>query len=310
MWSLAVGSPNGAAVFGEVAVVSSNAHVVRGIDIDSGEVVWCNEHEPNAGEFRGGLVSAGPVVAMLTGDSIVGLSPSTGSELWRRPIDATEATLLGGDVLWVLDGSAARNALFVLNPMSGEEVAPPVERPVSLPSFGNLGAPLFTVDNFTLSAEQAAREGQLLDVSVSVDGSAVWTATVPGFVAAMIPGDEEPIVLVIDQTGGYGEFGDRGDRAETVLSAYALSGEAPLWQVELPGTPDLITHLADDTVVVPVGTTLHAFDALSGAERWVQELTSPGRGGSHNLPGTFRFVSSDTSAIGVAVGQAERPYRD
>ena len=51
-WSLPVGWPDGAAVFDDVAVVSSIDHVVRGIAIDTGELVWCTE-------FDGGIVVDG-----------------------------------------------------------------------------------------------------------------------------------------------------------------------------------------------------------------------------------------------------------
>ncbi len=73
--SLPVGWPDGAAMFDDVAVVSSVEHVVRGVAVDTGEVVWCFELDPGTGEFFGGIAAAGP---------IVGTWPATPWWAWTR----------------------------------------------------------------------------------------------------------------------------------------------------------------------------------------------------------------------------------
>ncbi|MDW3212971.1 MAG: PQQ-binding-like beta-propeller repeat protein [Ilumatobacteraceae bacterium] len=305
-WSVPVGWPNGAAVFDDFAVVSTAEHVVRGIAIDSGEVVWCVEFEPGDTEFSGGIAAAGPVVGALAGDSVVGLDPATGVERWRRQLQAPEATLRGGDVLWVLDGSVGGTPIMVLEPTTGED-ASDVDDGASEPVSFGIGTPPRQVGGLELSTAAGGSDRQTIEVSVSRDDSVVWDDTVPGFVAALVAGPAEPIVLVLDQTGG---TGDLAGSADTILTAYAAIGGDRQWQHALPGTPHLIAQLSDEVIAVPVGIDVHAIDITTGAETWVAELPNPGRGGSYEQAGTFWFIDTGSSGTAVAVGRAEQPYRD
>ena len=97
---------------------------------------------------------------------------------------------------------------------------------------------------------------------------------------------------------------------DTRLTAYVASTGDQAWELALPGTPHLIAPISDQIVVVPVGTELHAIDAVSGEEIWTVTMPSPGQGGSYHEPGTFWFAAGGEGTAAVAVGFAERPYRD
>lgn len=305
-WSLPVGWPDAAAVFDDVAVVSSVARVVRGVAIETGEVVWCVELESGGGEFFGGIVAAGPIVGALAGASMVGLDPATGVVRWRQDLNAPVATLRGGEVLRVLDRPGSDSAIMVLDPITGDEV-PDVDHVASDEVSFGFSVLSREVDGLELSTAGGGSGGQRIEVSVSRDGSVVWEDVVPGFVAVLVAGPDGPIVAVLDQTGGTGE---PTGRPQTVLTAYAATSGERLWQHELPGTPQLITQISDDVIAVPVGTDLHAISIGAGTESWVSELPSPGRGGSYDQAGTFWFVDTGSSGTAVAVGRAEQPYRD
>lgn len=305
-WSLPVGSPDGAAVFDQVAVVSSIERVVRGVSIDTGAIVWCLELDPGIGEFVGGIAAAGPIVGALAGDSVVGLDPATGGERWRRELDSSEATLRGGELLWVLDGSVLDTPIMVLDPTTGDDVSSVDQIASDAVSFG-IGVPPTVADGLELSTASGGSARQTITVSVSRYDSVVWEDSVPGFVAVLVAGADGPIVAVLDQTGGTGEL---SGSAETILSAYAATSGDPLWQHELPGTPHLIAQISADLIAVPVGTDVHAISAATGAETWVAELPSPGQGSSYDQAGTFWFIETGTSDTAVAVARAEQPYRD
>lgn len=293
-------------MFDDVIVVSSIEHVVRGIEIDTGEVVWCVEFEAGTREFSGGIAAAGPVVGALTGDAVVGLDAETGVERWRRQLDAPEATLRGGELLWVLDGSVHDTPVMVLEPITGEDVSDGSDVTSDAVSFG-IGLPPTQAVGLELSTRAGGTAGQTISVSVSRDDSVVWEDTVPGFVAALVAGPAGPAVVVLDQTGGTGRL---TGRAQTIMTAYAATSGDQLWQHELPGTPHLIAQISDDLVAVPVGTDLHAVAIATGSESWVAELASPGQGGSYGQVGTFWFIDIGSSGTAVAVGRAEQPYRD
>ncbi len=305
-WSLAVGWPDGAAVFDDVAVVSSVEHVVRGVAVDTGEVVWCVEFDGGAGEFSGGIAAAGPVVGALTGDAVVGLDAATGVERWRRQLNAPEATLRGGDLLWVLEGSVDDPPIMVLEPTTGDDVSGSGDVASDAVSFG-IGVPPTRADGFELSTASGGSARQTIEVSVSRDDSVVWEDTVPGFVAALVAGPAQPIVAVLDQTGGTGEL---AGPADTMLTAYAATSGDRLWQHALPGTPHLIAQISSDVIAVPVGTDVHAIDIATGTDSWVTELPNPGQGGSYDQEGTFWFIETGSSGTSVAIGRAEQPYRD
>ncbi len=304
-WSLPVGWPDGAAVFDDVAVVSSVEHVVRGIAIDLGEILWCVEFDAGDVEFLGGIAAAGPVVGALTGDAVVGLDASTGEERWRRPLNATEATMRGGELLWVLDGSVQNTPIMVLEPATGEDASDAVGVASEAVSLG-IGTPPTQADGLEVSTASGG-SGQAIKVSVSRDDSIVWEDTVPGFVAALVAGPAEPIVVVLDQTGGTGEL---TGSANTVLTAYTATSGNQQWQHALPGTPHLIAQISNDVIAVPVGTDVHAINLATGTEEWVTELPNPGQGGSYDQEGTFWFIGTGSSGTAVAIGRAEQPYRD
>src|SRR5690606_28614867 len=305
-WSMPVGWPDGAAVFDDVAVVSSVEHVVRGIAIDSGEIVWCSEFDGGAVEFLGGIAAAGPVVGALTGDAVVGLDAATGEERWRRQLNAPEATLRGGDLLWVLDGSVDETPIMVVEPTTGEDASDADEITSDAVSFG-IGIPPTQADGLELSTASGGSARQLIEVSVSRDDSVVWQDTVPGFVAALVAGPGEPVVVVLDQTAGTGEL---VGSADTMLTAYdAMSGDQQ-WQHALPGAPHLIAQISDEMIAVPVGTDVHAINIATGSESWVSGLPNPGRGGSYDEEGTFWFIGTGSAGTAVAIGRAEQPYRD
>jgi outer membrane protein assembly factor BamB len=255
-WSMPVGWPDGAAVFEDVAVVSSIDHVVRGIAIDSGEIVWCSEFDAGAVEFLGGIAAAGPVVGALTGDAVVGLDAATGEERWRRQLNAPEATLRGGDLLWVLDGSVDDTPIMVLEPTTGEDASDADGIASDAVSFG-IGIPPAKADGLELSTASGGSARQVIEVLVSRDDSVVWQDSVPGFVAALVAGPGEPIVVVLDQTAG---TGDLVGGADTVLTAYAAMSGDQQWQLELAGAPHLIAQISDEMIAVPVGTDVHAID--------------------------------------------------
>ena len=305
-WTLPVGWPDGAAVFDDVAVVSSVDHVVRGIAIDSGELVWCVEFDGGAVQFLGGMAAAGSVVGALTGDAVVGLDAATGEERWRRQLNAPEATLRGGDLLWVLDGSVDDTPIMVLEPTTGEEASDADEIATDAVSFG-IGIPPTKADGLELSTASGGSARQVIEVSVSRDDSVVWEDTVPGFVAALVAGPVEPIVVVLDQTGGTGAL---AGGADTMLTAYAARGGEQQWQQSLPGTPHLIAQISTDVIAVPVGTDIHAINLATGTEKWVTELSNPGQGGSYDEEGTFWFIDTGSPGTAVAIGRAEQPYRD
>ena len=83
------GAQHRAAVFDDVSVNSSVEHVVRGIAIDTGEVVWCVEFDAGAVEFLGGIAAAGPVVGALV------LEPTTGEDVSDVDDAASDAVSFG-----------------------------------------------------------------------------------------------------------------------------------------------------------------------------------------------------------------------
>lgn len=268
--------------------------------------VWCTEFDGGAVEFLGGIAAAGPVVGALTGDAVVGLDAATGEERWRRQLNAPEATLDGGDLLWVLDGSVDDTPIMALEPTTGEDASDADEITSDAVSFG-IGIPPTQADGLELSTAGGGSARQVIEVSVSRDDSAVWRDTVPGFVVALVTGPVEPIVVVLDQTGGTGEL---VGSADTMLTAYAATSGDQQWQHALPGAPHLIAQISDEVIAVPVGTDVHAINIATGIESWVSELPSPGQGGSYDREGTFWFVDSGSSGTAVAIGRAEQPYRD
>ena len=318
LWTMAIGSPDGAVVVGDVLVVSTTAEVVRGINIASGDIVWCTQFDSEV-EDIGGVVSAGPNVATLADGDVVALDPATGAEQWRRHVGTSESRLRGGDVVWVSDGSAAGGILAALDAVTGKDV-PAASGPPLATSF-MLGDPPVSADGFELTAAPGGGSStQAVEVTVSSQGEVVWSRTLPGFVAAIVRSTAEPMVLVLDQTGGTGTMPDGGidagpgtappARFETRLTAYAASTGDQVWQIALPGTPHVIAPISDELVVVPDGTELHAVDSASGEEIWTVEMPSPGQGGVYDDPGTFWFVAGGEGTAAIAVGFAEQPYRD
>lgn len=303
---MAIGWPDGAVVVDDVLVVSTTAEVVRGVDVSSGDVVWCTQFESEF-EDIGGVVSAGPYVATLANGDVVALDPATGAEQWRRRVATSESQLRGGDVVWVSDGSAAGGMLAVLDGATGADV-PGAPGPAQAASF-MLGDPPIAAGGFDLAA--AAGGGgveQGVTVTVSSQSQELWSKTVPGFVAAMVASTAGVRVLVLDQTGGTGTM--PSGRFDTRLTAYAADSGEQLWQIPLPGTPHVIAPVSEEVVVVPNGTELHAIDPSSGAELWTVDMPSPGRGGSYDDPGNFWFAAGGAGDTAVAVGFAEQPYRD
>ncbi len=318
LWTMAIGSPDGAVVVGDVLVVSTTAEVVRGINIASGDIVWCTQFE-SAVEDIGGVVSAGPNVATLADGDVVAFDPATGAEQWRRHVGTSESRLGGGDVVWVSDGSAAGGILAALDAVTGQDV-PAASGPPLATAF-MLGEPPVSADGFELTAAAGGGSStQAVEVTVSSQGEGVWSQTLPGFVAAIVRSTAGPMVLILDQTGGTGTRPDVGTHAgpdtapparyETRLAAYAASTGNQVWHVTLPGTPNVIAPISEKLVVVPVGTELHAINSASGEEIWTVEMPSPGQGGVHDDPGTFWFVAGGEGTAAVAVGFAEQPYRD
>ena len=317
-WTMPIGWPDGAVVVGDVLVVSTTAEVVRGIDIASGEVVWCTQFE-SALDKVGGVVSAGPNVATLANGDVVALDPATGAERWRRHVGTSLSQLRGGDVVWVSDGSAAGGNLTALDAVTGQDV-PGASGPPLVSSF-MLGDPPIAAEGFDLAAVAGGGgSSQVIEVTVSLKGEDVWSRTLPGFVAAIVTSTAGPMVLVLDQTGGTGTMPAAGLDVvsgtappapfDTRLTAYAASTGDQAWELALPGTPHLIAPISDQIVVVPVGTELHAIDAASGEEIWTVTMPSPGQGGSYHEPGTFWFAEGGGGTTAVAVGFAEQPYRD
>jgi outer membrane protein assembly factor BamB len=307
-WALPVGRPDGAAVVGDVAVVSSE-HVVRGVATETGEIVWCVELEAGNGDLPGALAAAGPIVGALAVGAVVGLDAETGAERWRRPLGAFDAQLRGGEVLRVFDVSDDGTPIMVLDPTTGQDVTD-VDPLVSDVKWFGVGAAPTAVDGLELSTADGPWDEQTIALSVTRDGSVVWEETVPGFVAALVRGANGPVVVVLDQTGGTGEPPVVPEFVETTVAGYAaMSGEV-LWQHPLPETPHLIAQVSDDVIAVPVGTDVHAISVSTGAESWVAGLESAGQGGSYDHPGAFWFIGTGTSDTAVAVGSAEQPYRD
>lgn len=135
----------------------------------------------------------------------------------------------------------------------------------------------------------------------------VWQDTVPGFVVALVAGHAEPIVVVLDQTGGTGEL---AGSADTMLTEYAATSGDQQWEHALPGSPHLIAQISNDVIAVPVDSDVHAINIATGTESWVSELPDPGEGGSYDQEGTFWFIDTRSSGTAVAIGRTEQPYRD
>ena len=128
---------------------------------------------------------------------------------------------------------------------------------------------------------------------------------------AEIEGDS---VVVIDQNGGTGEVLAFDDRPDTRVSAYDLTNGALRWRIPLPGTPQR-TFFVNNTVVVPVDSTVYALEPATGATRWQVDHGSPGAGGTTTEAGTYRTFSGtpdpdtgDATVVGLIV--AQEPYHD
>jgi len=213
------------------------------------------------------------------------------------------------DVVWVFDGTAVGNTIAALDSLTGEDALSPGDPP-KLPSM--FGGSLTTTGDFELNAGVVpATNRQETSLTVSSKGAVLWTAIVPGFEAGFAGSSEQPAVLVIDQTGGTGAPGPmHAGMVDSRLTAYSAASGERLWQVPLPGAPHVIAPISADVAVVPVGTELHAIDVATGATRWTAGQPSPGRGGDYSLDGTVWFVAPGSATTAVAVGFAERPYRD
>lgn len=308
-WAATVGRPGGAMVAGGVLVVSAEASVVRGFDAGSGELRWCVDLAPSPLEIVDGFAEAGGVAVTFSGGDVIALDPVTGDERWRHEASASATSLAGGEFVRVHDGSAAGPPIEVLDPSSGDVVddAPPAADTVT--HFG-IGAPPHGLDGWTITTGPSGTNGQEMVLAVAREGVEAWRADVPGFVAAIVPSTEGPVVLVIDQTGGTGR--EIGPSADTRLTAYAAHGGSRMWQISLPGTPHLVAPVDEHLTIVPVGLELHGVDPATGTTEWVATHDNPGRVGSYDLPGSFSFVADGGDAANAAVGVmlAEQEYRD
>lgn len=320
IWDTEVGLAAGAASFAETVVVRSPEGNLRGIDRRSGDIRWCVDSVPATGREWIGAVRAGDRVVVLDHDAVVAFDPDSGTEVWRQETDpiptatgerSPQSTiapsgigLVGGAAVWVVDQDAEGTVVEALDPEDGTPVRPMPFPPPALP-FGDRAA----VDDLYLSASSAYVPGRQEIEIAPIDattGVARWAETVPGFVAALVPSGDRPIVVVIDQTGG---TGDTARMVDSRVTAYDSATADLLWQEALPGTPFVIAATGPDTFVVPTGSELVAFDSRSGARRWTVDHGSPGRGGRYSQPGSYTFFSSDGAPI-VGLITASEPYRD
>lgn len=297
VWERTIGDATGVALADGVAAGAGSSGVALGLDASSGNLIWCEDFgrvDQEGNIVMPGFASSDGVLATaVAGGDVVGIEPRSGGELWRTAVGVVEGLHVtsGDDAFVVLDVDAADSQPVNLDAKTG------------VASDGDTKRADDT--GFVLAAERPNVEGrQIVNVTVEHDDQELWSESRPGFVVAL-QGD---VVVIIDQTGGTGDFERPVD---TRVSAYEVVTGVLLWQVPLPGTPQL-TFDAGSIIVVPVGTELYAIDAKTGELAWKTDAGSPGRGGRYSEPGTFRFLELDDSVRPTLVGVivAEEPYRD
>jgi outer membrane protein assembly factor BamB len=234
-------------------------------------------------------ISAAPAVSPLVADGYVYLSlkPGTvaafrtkdGREAWRVPLAADHELASGSNLVFV----PAAEAVHALDVATGREVW--------LAPTGTITAPLLVRTGWLI-----AISGEKLSAYRAADGSRVWTGdtgeirerpTIDGDTLYLSTTDGRVLALDLangqqrweQRLGGAGRqplvYGDRVYVGSNDRWFYALKtkdGERDWrWRIgaELLGRAD-----ADEqhVYVTAMDNLLHAFDRVSGAQRWRQEL--------------------------------------
>jgi outer membrane protein assembly factor BamB len=319
VWTKCVGESQVVEATDATAVVYDDSGAFESIDLATGTTSWHvdlpHPNDPPLVRPTGmpSVVRAGPVLVSLMNSNpnrIVGLDAETGNQLWEvaTPSDAMMPIidLVDDHLLIVRDNvvqtvprgvepSPNRPILMYLDPATGAAAEGAVV------AWNTQANELGEVRVEQVGADNSQR---LMLFGRKAPGPLLWSKEVPGMVARLV-GSE---VIVIDQTGGTGDF--NGLRADTRVTAYDLLSGEQRWQIPLPGTPRQVFPV-DGGLAVADGTRVWLLDPKSGATLWTADHGSPGRGGEFSEPGTYRLFMGGlggTPIVGLVV--AERPYRD
>lgn len=318
LWSRRVGHASVLVRGDGVVAVGGFVGALRGIDASNGEIVWCSD---TARGSEGGLrvVAAGPVLAFYSPDGqVVGVDPTTGTELWRTPINQRDSAidspgptvqfdsavrLIGGDVLMITDGAADASVLMAIDPETGRELTPSY---AALPGIENIT----DFGGWRLLASRSPdpnRHLLLLELIDTETGSQMWSRAAPGYLASLAQtGDGDPLVAVVDQSGGTATTLNG-----TLLSVYSGANGYLVWQQSIDRGSSGVYPGKPGTVMVSSGQQLTAFSTDTSEVQWTVDSGNPGRQRPYTETGVYTdvaYMPGQDAYIGIVI--AARPYRD
>lgn len=213
-------------------------------------------------------------------------------------------------MLWVTDGGAATSLIIGIDPTDGRMIDTPASLTSGLRSGSTIeqssGLRLQLAHPTTYEPGRQERDVAVFDAETD---SEIWAARVPGFLSALVFTETgDPMVMVIDQTGGTGIWSGSTD---TPLSAYRPADGSLAWRRPLP-RPALGAYRGKPGIVVTTSESEWlAISADDGATLWSIDHGSPGRQRPYTVGGRYRdivYMSDLDAYVGLIV--AERPYRD
>lgn len=318
LWSRRVGHASNLVRGDGVVAVDGFEGELRGVDASNGEIVWCSDMSSGS-EARSRATAAGPVLAFYSFDgNIVGVDPTSGSEQWRTAISAPSSAanspgptvhfdsavrLLGGDVLRITDGGAVASVLMTIDPETGLELEP---LPASLPGVDTIsdhrGWRLVGSHTPDLSRHELRLE--MIDADTDIQ---LWSRTVPGYLTSLMEtGDGDPLVAVLDQSGG-----TTTTLGDTLVSAYSGADGTLLWQQSVERATSGVYAGRPGTVIVSSGQQMSALSTYSGEIEWTADNGNPGKQGPYTESGVYAdvvYMADQDAYIGIVI--ATRPYRD
>lgn len=242
-----------------------------------------------------GLAVADGTVAVTVGDQIAGFAASDGSHRWCA----------GGPVVTGVD-----DRLFTVQDGDTVELDPHRGRATAGRAQVLAGLLEDAAGDVTVDEQRAPYPRHAVALWAHDRGGTElwWRAEVPGFDVTVA----DPVVLVVDQSGGTGDLDSRPGHFPThvLVTAYELSTGDRAWSVRVPFTSDLV--LAGDRFLTHSGVDrIMVRDVGTGRLVWDRPHDNPGRTQRFSEPATVVAAAADPASSTLFVLLAsEEPYRD